>query len=495
VTRAERHEEVVASAGGRSVWLWLLACTVLAAVLRGVYVGGQSLGYEELFTRGVVTSPSLGRLWHALEHTESTPPLFYLLTWGWLKLAGSTSAVALRLVSLLAGVLCVPAVFLAVRSFLGSRLAAAAALLCAVSPVLVGYSIYARSYSLLVLVAALSTWALGALLAQPSRARWGWWCLAAAACVWTHYFGAFLVVGEVGVLAWAAPGSRRALVISCGLIAAATLAPLWHLFQAQNSAGERTAFIAARPLGGRLEDVVRQFSMGTNVPSAALEGAGIALFAGACLYSLANLLGRDRRARAIGAIGAIAVGLPILLALSGVDDHLLARNLLAVWVCAGALAAIGLTRLHGAPLLLYVCLSLVTVIAVQSDWRYQASADWHGAAARLAAPAAGEPIAVIPGLELGVAGFYLRRRPLAGPLSTRDLWVAAEPVRGTRQRALGPRPVGFAQLFAPTFTPVREIDYRGFRLTELRSAAPATVGPSAGSATAGNSPPARLLAP
>jgi 4-amino-4-deoxy-L-arabinose transferase-like glycosyltransferase len=473
---------------GALTWGLLAAATAVAVVLRAVFVGDQSLGYEEVFTAQIVERSSLAAVWHGVRATESTPPLYYVLTWLWVKVAGSHGAVTLRMTSLVAGSLTVPVSFLATGRFIEARLALVVAWLCALSPMLVSYAIYARSYALLVLVAALSVWALGALLERPTPARWMLWTLSAVACLWTHYFTAFLLVAEVAIIFVRLPRTRRWLFAAMAALAAAT-APLWPVFLAQNDAAERTSYIAAEALTGRLEGVVRQFAMGTNVPSARLEGTGIAVVV---VAALAGALATRRRPafRVLGALALVGAGIPILAALTAIDDKLLARNLLGVWIAVAPFAAAGLMRLRGVPLIAYSVICLATVIAVQSNWRYQAATDWRGAGARIAAAARGEPVAVEPGLQLAVAALYLHRRPLTAAISTRELWVMVQPERGAGERALHPVPDPSLALWGPAFHPVGEIDYRGFRLIELRAATPTVVLP----APADNGPPTTPLA-
>src|SRR5438105_3275976 len=186
----------------RSVWAALALVTAGALALRLPYLGNQSLWYDETFTRTIAAAPSVTRLWHEVKATEGTPPLYYLLTWGWGKLFGIHSDAALRATSGLAGATCAPAAFLALRRFGGSRAALAATALVAASPMLVWYSLDARAYSLLVLLSLISIWATSLVLERPTPCRFPGWALAAAAVVWTHYFGAFLVVAEVVLLLW-----------------------------------------------------------------------------------------------------------------------------------------------------------------------------------------------------------------------------------------------------------------------------------------------------
>jgi uncharacterized membrane protein len=458
-------------------WLALGAITALAVILRAVFVGDQSLGYEEVFTAQIVNKSSFAAVWHGVRATESTPPLYYLLSWLWVKLSASHSPTSLRMISLAAGSLTVPVSFLALRRFVGARLALVVAWLCAISPVLVSYSIYARSYALLVLAGALTVWALGALLERPSWRRWLLWAVSAALALWTHYFAAFLLVGEAGVLFVMLPQARIRLATAIAGVAAAT-SPLWSVFLAQSGDSERTAYIAAQSLSSRLEGVVRQFAMGTNVPTAWLEGAGIAIVVVAATFA-AVATRRERSSRVLGSLAIVAAGLPILSALTGIDDHLLARNLLGVWICVAPFAAYGLVRLRGVPLLAYSVICVVAVIAVQSDWRYQASTDWRGASAHLVADARGEPVAVEPGLELAVAGLYMHRGALGAPLNTSDLWVMVQPERGAHERALAPvANPPLTQLFGSQFHAVGEIDYHGFRLIHLHADTPTLVRPA-----------------
>ncbi|HWH10975.1 MAG TPA: glycosyltransferase family 39 protein [Solirubrobacteraceae bacterium] len=451
--------------------------TLVGVGLRAVFVGDQSLGYEEVYTASVTGHTTVTGVWHAVRATESTPPLYYLLTWLWVTLSGAHSAIALRMVSVLAGAATVPVSFMAMRRFVGNRLAGVAAWLCAISPLLVEYSIYARSYAVFVLLLTLSVWTFGALLERPSWARWIAWGAVSTACVWTHYFAGFTLVGEAVVLFAKLPRERVRLLV-CSAATVVCFAPLWPLLRAQRGNSSRFAFISRASVTSRVEGVVRQFAMGTNVPVAWLEAAGILLAGGAVLAAVVGASHR-RGDRVLVWLVVATGGLPLLAAVSGSGDYLLPRNIIGVGVCLAPLAAGGLTRWRGVPLAAYSAACVATVLAVQTDWRYQGSTDWAGASERVQALAKGEPIAVMPAMEIGVAGLYLHRAPLRGPTGATDIWVIVEPARSAHQRGLTAVTTPPLDLWGPGYRAVGEIDYRGFRFFHLHADAPGVIAPSA----------------
>jgi 4-amino-4-deoxy-L-arabinose transferase-like glycosyltransferase len=474
---AAERRFAITPATPKLVWAGVAVATVLGLGLRAAFVGDQSLGYEEVFTASVTGHPTLSGVWRAVRATESTPPLYYLLTWLGVTLSGLHSAVGLRMISLLAGSVTVPVAFLAMRRFVGSRAALAVAWLFAISPLLVEYSIYARSYGLLVLLVTLSLWAFGALLERPSLPRWSLWGAAAAASLWTHYFAGFIIAGQVIVLFVRLP-RERARLLSTSAATVAAFAPLWSLLRAQSGNSSEFDFITARPLVSRLGEVAREFAMGTNVPWAWLEGTGIAITA---LALAGAALATHRRAatQVLVSVGAIGIALPVLATLVGLGDYLLPRNVIGISVCLAPLVAYGLTRGRGVPLAAYSAVCLAALLAGQTNWRYQGSTDWAGASRMIRGPAAGDPIAVMPAMELLVAAYYLHRPPLIIPIRAADLWVIVEPARGAHQRALAAvSDPPLTRLFGPGFRPVGELDYRGFRMIDLRSSSTDVVSPA-----------------
>jgi uncharacterized membrane protein len=463
--------------GARLPLIVVLAATALAAALRLPFLAHQSLWMDETFTDTIVAHRSIAGVLSAIRATESTPPLYYLLTWAWTHLVGDESAAMLRAPGAVAGVLSVPAAYLALRRLIGSAGAMAAAVLVATSPLLVYYSLDARAYSLLVLTSILSLWALGALLEAPSRRRWAAWTLAAAALCWTHYFGAFVVLGEVVVLWWRLPQSRTALAAAV-IALAIVVAPLAPLF-AHQQASSRTAFIAKESLSGRLEQAVRQFAMGPNVPSALLEGAGLLLAAGGLIVGAAGAWRAGKRSSLVvlGVVILAGLVLPVALSLTRIDDVFYVRNVLGIWIVVAAVAALGLIRARGIPLALYAVLGTVAVLWVQAAWQYE-NVDWHGAISRLGPSVRGEPVVVYGAQGAPVVALYLHRRTATRPLAARAVWVL---VSSTRISGRALQPVGGTPapgILGPPFRAVGGFTYHGVRAIHLEAPRPTAISPA-----------------
>jgi 4-amino-4-deoxy-L-arabinose transferase-like glycosyltransferase len=405
-----------------------------------------------------------------VKSTEATPPLYYLLTWGFGKLFGVDSDAGLRATSAIAGAGCAPLAFAALRRMTGVRAALASSAVVAASPMLVWYALDARAYSLLVLLSLASLWALSLLLERATNGRYAAWAVACAAAVWTHYFAAFLVTAELVVLLWRLPARRRS-TLAAAAGAALLSAPLVWVISAQSDA--RTDHIGALPLGERLGQAGRQLAMGPNVPRAWLEVAGLALATGGVVAGL-WIARREPGLRTVAAVLGIAIAVPLLLSVADVADRLLARNLLIAVPCFAALAGAGLIRLRAVPLALLLAASVATVVWIEADWRYQ-NADWRGAARALPARASGELVAVLPNLDRQVAQLYLDRRYSTNRL-TGSTWAMIAPAR-VRRRDL--RPVAIGPHVPPGFARGETRTHRGFRLVELRALPGAAAPPPA----------------
>jgi 4-amino-4-deoxy-L-arabinose transferase-like glycosyltransferase len=456
----------------------LALTTAVAAALRLPFLATQSLWFDEAYTVHVVQAGSLGQLWDRIGASESTPPLFYLLAWGWTKLAGSDGAAALRTVSALAIVASVPVAYAALWRLVGRHAALATAALLAVSPLLGWYALDARAYGLLVLTALLSVWAFAAVLEAPGRRRLALWALAAAAAIWTHWFAGFLVLGEALALLWLRRDAWRGILLAGGA-ALLALVPLLGLLHDQTG-DDRAAFITGTGVVDRLEQVARQFGAGTNVPRTWLEAAALIVVFAALAAGIALTVRRARSddgARALLALAAIGLLVPLALAATGVYDRFNVRNVLYLWPLFAALAAPALLHLRSVPLVVLLALGIATSLWTQTDWRYE-NTDWRTAIARIDARAEDVPVVAVTPLGTPVAALYLDRRPTGTAIATQRAWVVVEPTRTPASRALQPTdPPLLAQLLA-AFPEHEETRVHGFRLIELRAPASVSLDPT-----------------
>ena len=132
----------------------LLGLILLAAAVRFGTLGAKGFWGDELSTVDLVHR-SLSHMLTGIGNLESTPPLYYLVSWLWVKVFPSTE-VGIRAVPAICGVALVPVAYWIGRELASARAATITAGLVAVNPFLVWYSQEARSYSLLTLLSAIA---------------------------------------------------------------------------------------------------------------------------------------------------------------------------------------------------------------------------------------------------------------------------------------------------------------------------------------------------
>ncbi|HEV7614981.1 MAG TPA: glycosyltransferase family 39 protein, partial [Solirubrobacterales bacterium] len=92
----------------RAAVLWTLAgLTALGIAVRFASLGLQSYHHDEVITAMRVIPGSFKDMLHRVKTSESNPPLYYVLAWGWAKAFG-TDEVGLRSLSALFGVATIP---------------------------------------------------------------------------------------------------------------------------------------------------------------------------------------------------------------------------------------------------------------------------------------------------------------------------------------------------------------------------------------------------
>ncbi len=337
----------------RSVLAAVAALTILGAGLRLYRLGHQSLWNDEIVTY----ISAYGTPWRVVTQrveNSNIPPLYYLVANASLSLgtrAPSGIETALRVPSVLVGVLTIPLLFLVVRPWLGTRVALAAAACIAVSPFHVWYSQEARPYALLLALSLIAMACIQRAIRHPSS--YGWkaaTAVALAATFYCHTVGlAFVLFAAVYVIAF--DTQRRAWIATFVGVAVLCIPAVYRLasFPPTNSADAERA-LSPLQLGYTLWSFIVGYSFGPSLGElhAADRHAVLAQYA-VSVVPVALLLG----------------GLMIWGALTLARRHARVARLVALWflfpllfVVAGALVTVHPFNVR------YAVISFVPVIVV-----------------------------------------------------------------------------------------------------------------------------------
>lgn len=473
--------------------LWLGGALALAAALRFTALDARGWWRDEAVTVELLRPP-FGELLRTIPDSEGTPPLYYVLAWGWSRVLGD-SEVGLRSLSALLGVLVVLVVFLAGRELASPRVGVIGAYLAAASPLLVWHAQDARSYTLLALLSSVSFLFFTRLLHAPSSANAAGFGVASALALVTHYFAAFLVLAQAVWLLSAQRTRRIAVLPALGIgTVGLVLVPL-ALAQRGN-----VSWVAEVPRLRRLIEVAQEFMVGPQPrwekPITVL--AGLLLVAALTLLVFRGTRREHRAAVPAAVVGTATLAMPVVLALGGLD-YVLARNLIAAWVPLALVAAAGLAveraRLPGTVVAVAIVLLGVGVVASTASTPKFGAEDWRGAARALGLPPpGGRAIVLWPGVGLDP---FLLHRPDAGPLPARGATVSEVVLvaLGSRRSEIEDSDELRAALVPrdPAFRRVEREDEPYFTLVRFRADEPVAVGVEDLASTGPGSPDAAVL--
>lgn len=257
----------------------LVGLAIRLVIFRGIWLDEATSIYQ--------AGLPFGGMLKDLRDTDVHPPLYYSILWVTDRLLGNGS-LAMRVPSIIAGELVIPAAYLAARDLWSRRTGVIAAAVVAVGPILVWYSQEARMYSMFMLFATLAVWGQVRVLKYGRRRDWAVFTLSCTALVWTEYFGAFQVIAQQVAMAGAVwsrrrdRDARRRLAIGWGASTAVLLlllAPLvpfcWHQFVVNQNTGKGFGTPSQVGLAGQPQ--VSIYSILANLAWAALgyHSAGI----------------------------------------------------------------------------------------------------------------------------------------------------------------------------------------------------------------------------
>jgi hypothetical protein len=179
----------------------LLTATIglLAIGLRLFALDRRSLWFDEIFQARCVT-PEWHFLLTCLHGFADNPPWPFAATFLWYRLVGSAVMPQpewlLRLPSVVAGILCIPAAWRLGDELLGRRGAWFLALLWSVLPVAIDASQQVRQYSWFLLFSLTTTLLLVLALRRGRLVYWALWGISAALTVFSSYSSSFFLAGQ-----------------------------------------------------------------------------------------------------------------------------------------------------------------------------------------------------------------------------------------------------------------------------------------------------------
>ncbi len=402
--------------------LFVIAILLLGIALRFYMLGAESLWVDE------GTSVSVARLTVPeilADRIFKNPPVYFLLLHYWVQIFGDSEFV-FRALSALFGSLALLAMFGVGSRLLGRQGGLLSMFLLAISLFNVEFSQEARAYTLMVLLVLLSMYCMIRLFDGFSRWLAVGYVLANAVLLYTHFYGAFVVVAQN--LFWLFMFARRRYALALTL-------PLWAALQAL------TLLLFAPWLRYLLLELQSMQAVGIWIPTptavtvwetlvdyASESVALLFLFGGLTLYVLVygrsatnhpevGDVWRDKTAVYV----LLLLWLIVPIALPFLASYVVAPILLPRYTIA---ASLGLYLLVAAalvhirfPTLRYVLLIFITVLSLLSLSRYYSYTDkqqWREVAAHLEIN--GEPGDLMlfnPGGIRGTAfGYYFQREDM-----------------------------------------------------------------------------------
>jgi dolichyl-phosphate-mannose-protein mannosyltransferase len=199
------------------------ACTTAVGAFLLVQLSGWPPHEDETLPLFVGRQP-IGDLFDIVLGKRGGAPVHFLLAWVVAHLGGGLYA--MRFLSALFAVVSLPAIAALGNRLAGRRPALAATALAAGSWLLLFHGIYARMYSLFLLLSTLSYLALLRALDRGGVRAWALWAVTMLLCIGTHPYGA-LVLGSQGLYVLVTRGRLRQAVPAFAAVLVLAI-PFWR---------------------------------------------------------------------------------------------------------------------------------------------------------------------------------------------------------------------------------------------------------------------------
>ena len=203
----------------------LLAILLIGLAVRGIGITSESLWCDEISSLNHIEQ-DFPAFFDSLLNVDVHPPLYFVLLRGWCRLFGST-ALSARLLSLVLGLLCLPAAFSLGRRLLDERAGLMAALFLALSPIHVFYAQEARAYTLLALLVLLAVASLIDALENDRPRDWALLVIWNTALLYTHYTALAFILCEAAAAVISRPSRAAHAKLALSLLLSALLFAPW----------------------------------------------------------------------------------------------------------------------------------------------------------------------------------------------------------------------------------------------------------------------------
>jgi mannosyltransferase len=171
----------------------LVTLVVASVVIRFERLVSKPFWFDECFSVEMARIDWRNFL-HLLWWREANMSLYYVLLKAWLHFGQSQFFI--RSLSVIFAAAMVPAIYWVARTLYNAQVALIAAALFTSNAYSVRYAQEARSYSLFLLLATLSSGFLVAWLREPTRANWFGYVVASALAVYAHFYALLLVAAH-----------------------------------------------------------------------------------------------------------------------------------------------------------------------------------------------------------------------------------------------------------------------------------------------------------